>query len=178
MVFPVVKKLPLVFDVARAKNAVLFSVLQNKTDQNVTRWKPAPISKNRHQGQMIKKSTQYDWWIIFLVLFLFLKPGWEQESLKLQNKTKGAVWFLCLFLFWFCFCSTARINLTNIKNKIKTVIFVFSFVLQICQQNWPPSFVFFAWTKLQTKLGKSWVLPKLAWDLQSCQKPSAQRNNT
>jgi len=55
----------LVFDVARAKNVVLFSVLQNKTEQNVTRWKPAPISKNRRQGQTIKKSTQYDWLIIF-----------------------------------------------------------------------------------------------------------------
>jgi len=66
---------PLVFDVARVKNAVLFSVLQNKTEQNVTRWKPAPISKNRRQGQTTKKSTQYDWLIIFLVLFLFLKHG-------------------------------------------------------------------------------------------------------
>mmetsp|Transcript_12165 Transcript_12165/g.18022 ORF Transcript_12165/g.18022 Transcript_12165/m.18022 type:complete len:133 (+) Transcript_12165:131-529(+) len=32
MVLSIVKKLPLVFDVARAKNAVFFSVLQNKTD--------------------------------------------------------------------------------------------------------------------------------------------------
>eukprot|EP00957_Ditylum_brightwellii_P131308 10014794-Ditylum_brightwellii.AAC.1 len=50
----------LVFDVARTKNAVLFSVLQNKIEQNVTQWKSAPISKNRCQGQTIKKSTQYD----------------------------------------------------------------------------------------------------------------------